>query len=115
MKTKMITLLCCMIFSIAVFARGESKTDSFKVFGNCNMCKANIESVLKKKDGVLSKNWNKDSKILTVTYDPAKISIQQIAQKVADKGYDNEFATAKTDSYNKLDKCCQYDRKKDSK
>ena len=115
MKTKITTLLCCMMFSIAVFAKGESKTETFKVYGNCGMCKETIESALKKKDGILSKNWDKEKLEITVTYDPAKISVQQIAQKVADKGYDNEFATAKTDSYNKLDKCCQYDRKKDSK
>ena len=39
------------------------------------MCKENIESFLKKKDGILKKDWNKDTKILTVTYDAAKINL----------------------------------------
>ena len=112
MKTKMTTLLCCMIFSIAVFAKGETKTDSFKVYGNCGMCKETIESALKKKDGILSKNWDKEKQEITVTYDPAKISVQKIGEKIASVGYDNQYATAKNESYNNLHKCCQYERPK---
>ena len=112
MKTKITTLLCCMVFSIAVFAKGESKTETFKVYGNCSMCKSNIEGVLTKKDGVLSKKWNVDKKEITVTYDPAKITIQKIGEKIASAGYDNQYAKATDESYNGLMKCCQYERPK---
>ena len=115
MKTKLVSLLCCFAFSIAgVFSQEKStaKTDSFKVFGNCKMCKATIEGALKKKDGVLSKQWDKNSKMLSVTYDPSKITLQQIGKKVADAGYDNEYAKASDEKYNKLEHCCQYDRPK---
>jgi copper chaperone CopZ len=117
MKRKITSLLCCFIFSMALFAQNKSttKTDTIKVYGNCGMCKANIEGALKKKDGIISKNWNKDTKMLVVTYDPSKITIKQIGEKIADAGYDNEYAIAKPDSYNKLDKCCQYERPKSDK
>ena len=112
MKTKITTLLCCMIFSIAVFANGESKTETFKVYGNCSMCKETIEGALKKKDGVLSKKWDVEKKEITVTYDPSKITVQKIGQLVAASGYDNQYATAPNDVYNNLHSCCQYDRPK---
>ena len=67
MKTTITTLLCSFIISIATFAQAETKTETFKVYGNCNMCKANIEGVLKKKDGIISKKWDVEKKELTVT------------------------------------------------
>ena len=111
-KTKIISMIGSLLFSIASFAQTGKKTETLKVSGNCDMCKSNIESALKKKDGVLSKSWNKDTKILSVTYDASKITIQKIGQKIADAGYDNQYATAKEETYNKLMKCCQYDRPK---
>jgi len=115
MKTKLLSLLCGLAFSITgVFSQEKSstKTDSFKVYGNCKMCKATIEGSLKKKDGILSKQWDKNSKILTVAYDPSKITLQQVGKKVADAGYDNEYAKAPDAAYSSLHECCQYERPK---
>lgn len=112
MKTKITTLLCCCIFSIAVFAKEQTKTETIMVYGNCNMCKEKIEGSLKKKDGIISKKWDTKTKMLSVTYDPSKITIKQIGEKIAAAGYDNEHATAKDDTYNNLHKCCQYERPK---
>ena len=113
MKTTITTLLCCFILSIVSFA--QNKTETFKVYGNCNICKGNIEGALKKKDGIISKKWDVDKKELTVTYDPNKITVKQIGQKVADAGYDNQYAIATDAKYNGLMKCCQYDRPKKDK
>jgi periplasmic mercuric ion binding protein len=114
-KLKWIFLsLGCALLTHLAFAQ-DSKTDTIKVYGNCGMCKTTIESSLKKKDGVLSKSWNKDTKILKVTYDPSKITVQKIGEKVAAVGYDNEYATAPDAAYNNLHHCCQYDRPKGKK
>lgn len=104
------TLLCIFIMGGAAYAMGDTKTDTFKVYGNCSMCKERIEGSLKKKDGVISKNWNKQTKILTVTYDPTKVTLQQIADKIAASGHDSELATASDKVYNNLHDCCKYDR-----
>jgi copper chaperone CopZ len=101
-----------MIMSIPIMAQSTTKTDTIKVYGNCDMCKATIEGSLKKKDGIISKSWNKDTKMLTVTYDSSKTTIKKIAQKVADVGYDNVYVTATDEAYNKLHTCCHYDRPK---
>ncbi len=92
-----------------------TKTESFKVYGNCEMCQDRIEGVLKKKDGVLKRIWNDDTKILTVVFDPSKITLTQIKQKIADEGYDTDEIQATEAAYNNLSKCCQYKRAKASK
>ena len=111
MKSTIVLAFCLMFSYVNLFAQ-DSKTDTIMVYGNCGMCKTTIEGSLKKKDGVLSKNWNKDSKMLTVSYNPRKISVQKIGEKVAAAGYDNEYATAPVEAYNNLHSCCQYDRPK---
>ena len=109
-----------IIFSFALASKqsiaqsATTKTESFKVYGNCEMCKDRIEGVLKRKEGVLKKNWNDESKILTVTFEPEKITLIQIKQKIADEGYDTDEIHAKDTAYNSLSKCCQYKRAKSS-
>ncbi|TAL56851.1 MAG: ATPase [Bacteroidetes bacterium] len=117
MKTTITSLLCCFIFCGSVFAQSKSatETDTIKVYGNCGMCKATIEGALKRKEGIISKNWNKVTKMLVVTYDPSKIKINQIGAKIAEVGYDNQYATAKEETYNKLHSCCHYERPKKDK
>lgn len=117
MKTTIrITVLMavCIFFCglVNAIAQEGTKTETIKVYGNCEMCKENIEGALKKKDGVIKKDWSPKSKMLTVTYDPSKISLTQIKQKMADAGYDTDEIQAKDETYNKLHKCCQYNRAK---
>ncbi len=107
----MVTGIFLFLMCNGSFAQ-ESKTDTIQVLGNCGMCKVTIEGSLKKKDGVISKNWNKDTKMLAVTYDPSKINIKKIGEKIAGAGYDNEYATAPDDAYNNLHSCCHYERPK---
>ncbi|MDW8220171.1 MAG: heavy-metal-associated domain-containing protein [Bacteroidota bacterium] len=104
---------CCALFialSLSSFA-GERK-ETIKVWGNCNMCKKTIEAALKGVDGVSSASWDKKTKILTVVFDDAKISLEQIEQKVAATGYDTQSLKASDGAYNSLKKCCKYERKK---
>ena len=88
----------------------KKKTETFKVHGNCGMCKSKIENTLKKKEGIVSGKYNIKKQTLTVTFDPSQLTVKQIGQVVADVGYDNEYATAPDEKYNKLHECCQYKR-----
>ena len=116
MKTiSFLLAICFSIFSVSFIAAktavfsGE-KTIEFKVSGNCGMCKNTIETSLKGVDGVKSATWNKDTKVMQVTYDPAKITEDQIHQKIADSGYDTEKKKGSDKAYNSLHSCCQYKR-----
>lgn len=91
----------------AVFA--QSKTDSIKVLGNCGMCKKRIETALKV-PGVTSADWNVKSKMLTVNYEPSKLTLNEVQQKIADAGHDTPKYKATDAVYSKLPGCCQYER-----
>ena len=88
----------------------NAKTETFKVYGNCNTCKKTIEKAIKQNKDAKG-NWNKDTKMLTLTYDTKKTTADEILKRIADAGYDNDKYIANDASYNNLDECCQYDRK----
>lgn len=88
----------------------STKTETIKVWGNCNLCKARIEKAAKA-NGVSKASWDKDSKLLTLVYDPSKISSDDIQKKIAAVGHDTEKFKGDDKAYEKLDACCQYDRK----
>jgi heavy-metal-associated domain-containing protein len=91
----------------------KPKTESFKVYGECSICKHRIENALKV-DGIKSATWDEDSKILTVQYIlTADITgLNKIEQIVAAAGHDNEKYKAPDEVYLKLPLCCHYERKK---
>lgn len=88
------------------------QTDTIKVYGNCGMCKNRIEGALKNVHGIQSASWNVETKMLVVSYDSSKVSLDEIHQKVADVGHDTEKIKAKDEVYNNLMGCCQYERPK---
>ena len=93
----------------AITANGITAS-TFKVWGNCEMCKETIEGSLKT-EGITKADWNVDTKILTVEFDTVKISLDQIQKSVASVGYDNEKYKGDDKAYSELADCCQYDRK----
>jgi periplasmic mercuric ion binding protein len=108
-------IVFALVLSGFLFACGSkapegSATSTFKVWGNCGMCKKTIEKSLKQ-DGIFSADWNKDSKIMEVVYDPKKLSLEQINASIASVGYDTETARGNDSAYATLHECCQYERK----
>ena len=87
----------------------NAKTETVKIYGNCDMCKTTIETAgnLKKTSKV---DWNKDSKIATLTYDATKTSQDEILKRIALAGYDSDKFLAPDAVYDKLHGCCQYER-----
>jgi periplasmic mercuric ion binding protein len=88
---------------------GQQKTESFKVWGKCDMCKARIENAVKS-EGAASASWDLKTKILTVTFDPSKTSIESFGKKLAAVGHDTEKFKADDKAYNSLPGCCKYER-----
>lgn len=83
---------------------------TFKVNGNCGMCKKSIEKAANELEGVKSANWDVKSKKFTAQYDASKVSEKEIQEKIASVGYDTEKVKATEDNYNTLMGCCQYER-----
>lgn len=116
---KTITKFLFMLFALAVTACGSGQSGSeaavnsnatFKIWGNCEMCKETIEGSLKVA-GIKTADWNKDTKLMTVAFDSTKITLDQIEKNVAAVGYDTEKYKGDDHAYAGLPECCQYERK----
>lgn len=87
----------------------NAKTERVKIYGNCEMCEKTIET-----EGNIKKvayvEWNKDSKMATITYDSTKTNQDEILKRIALAGYDSDKFLAPDDVYSKLAGCCQYER-----
>ena len=88
----------------------HNETEIFKVYGNCGMCKKRIESSLKDVKGVTKATWDVKSKMMTVTFDPHKITLEKIKETIALVGHDTDDVKADNKVYNGLPGCCQYIR-----
>lgn len=113
MKVAKSTFIAILLFA-SMSAFSQTKTDSFKVYGNCGMCKNRIEKA-SKLEGVISADWNVDTKIMTVSYDSNKVTGDDIQKKIAAVGHDTDKYNAKEEVYKKLPGCCLYERKKENK
>lgn len=113
---KSLRFILIAVFAIAtspLFAQqsAPSNADTIKVYGECSMCKSRIQKALKLED-ISAAEWDTDTKLLTVTYDPGKISNKEIQKKVTAVGHDTEKYKADDKVYDKLPGCCKYERKK---
>jgi periplasmic mercuric ion binding protein len=107
------TAILAVTTSVFTFAQTSqstsSKTETIKVSGKCEMCKSSIEKAAKI-DGVSKAEWNKDSKLLTLAYNPSKVTSDAVQKSIAMVGYDTEKFKATDAAYKSLPSCCQYDR-----
>lgn len=112
--TKSMTTIIAILFYTGIVAQIKNpKTETVKINGNCGMCKSTIEKAGNKKK-VSKIDWNKDSKIATLTFDSKTTNQDVILKRIALAGYDNEIFLAPDDAYAKLPECCKYERKKTS-
>lgn len=89
----------------------NAKTEIVKIYGNCEMCEKTIETAGNVKK-VANVEWNKDSKMATITYDSIKTNQDEILKRIALAGYDSDKFLTPDDVYSKLAGCCQYERVK---
>ncbi len=107
---KIIFSLLIVTTAYACNSMANGKTESFKVWGNCGMCKKTIEKALSEKG--ITGDWNKKTKIIKVTYDSLKFKSQQVHEIICASGYDTEKCNGDDKAYDKLHECCKYERKK---
>jgi hypothetical protein len=110
-----IVLICAYGISTSaqttVKTSGPLKTETFKVWGKCDMCKTRIEKTVKA-EGATSANWDTKTNMLTVSFDAAKTSVDVLGKKLASVGHDTEKYKASDDVYARLPGCCHYERTK---
>lgn len=106
MKT-IIVLILSLVFSIEIQAQSTITTSTISVKGNCGECKERIENAADIK-GVKNDVWNEDTKILTVTYDSKKVTLEQIEKAIAKAGHETAGQKSDEKAYNALPSCCKY-------
>lgn len=94
----------------AAAAEKGTKTETFKVYGNCTMCEARIGKAVKSLSGVSAADWSTESKMITVKFNPKKVTLDDIHKKIAAVGHDTDKVKSTTGVYDKLPGCCHYDR-----
>ncbi len=107
MKNLLIVLVMAIIAVPSFSQTGRDTTVTFKVFGACGQCKDRIENAVKIK-GVGSGAWDVDTKMLTVSYNPSKVSLEKIQDRIVAAGHDIETKKADINVYNALPGCCHY-------
>ena len=103
----LIILIIVSIFSIKIQAQSTITTSTISVKGNCGECKERIENAADIK-GVKNDIWNEETKILAVTYDTKKVTLEQIEKAIAKAGHETVSQKADDRAYNKLPSCCKY-------
>lgn len=108
-KTVFLSMLIILSASFSALAQ-EVKTEKFKVYGNCGMCESRIEKAALDINGLTKADWDKDTKMLEVSFDESKVKVVDIHKAIAKVGHDTEKEKASIEVYNALAGCCKYKR-----
>ena len=105
----MVAISILLSYTISNAQIKNAITEEVKIYGNCGMCEKTIEETGNNKK-IAQVDWNKDTKMATLTYDAKKINKEEILKRIALAGYDSDAFLAPADVYENLPGCCQYDR-----
>lgn len=87
--------------------KDNDTTISFKVYGACEMCKERIETTTKGK-AVKEAVWDENTQLLSLRYNPGKLSLEKIKERIVASGHDLEEKKADLSVYESLPLCCRY-------
>lgn len=108
-------LLLLLSFSCTHRPNIEGKSESthqelIKVYGNCGMCERRIEKAARSVEGVYTAAWNKETKLLELTFNHEVFNERRLHEAVTLVGHDTEKLKARNQDYESLPKCCLYSR-----
>lgn len=109
---KFIMIATIVLSTTACNAQAKNqKTETVKIYGNCGMCESTIEKAGNMKN-LSNVDWDKETKMATISYDSLKTNKEEILKQIALAGYDSDTYLAPNDTYSNLPGCCQYERAK---
>ncbi|MFP2995067.1 heavy-metal-associated domain-containing protein [Spongiivirga sp. MCCC 1A20706] len=89
---------------------GNNVTENVFIAGNCEMCAARINKAALSVAGVLSSDWDRDTKLLEISFNSKQTNLNKIEKAIAKAGHDTKNHKAKSNTYNELPGCCKYER-----
>src|SRR6478735_9054668 len=105
-------MMTIVLLSSVVLSNAQIKnatTESVKIYGNCGMCETKIEKAGSLKN-ISNVDWNADTKMAVLNYDPKITNQDEILKRIALAGYDSGKFLAPDAVYSNLPGCCQYNR-----
>ena len=111
-RTLILSLIALVLVLGSGIAEDKKATTSevkIKTSAVCEMCKSRIEKGLSKVAGIAKSDLEVKTKMVTVNYDPAKITPDDIRAAITKLGYDADDKQASKTAYDKLPKCCKKD------
>ena len=115
MKTRIVILSGIMLFafmlasSMAFSQDKKTETIKIKTSAVCDMCKDRIEKGMALEKGVKTVALDVNTKIATITYNPAKTTPDDLRKAIAKLGYNADNVARDKDVYAKLPSCCKKD------
>ena len=104
-----LTIIVLILFPLCNAQTKNQKTETVKIYGNCEICEITIEKAGNLKNQSIV-DWNKETKFAIISYDSLKTSKEEILKRIALAGYDSDTFLAPNDTYSNLPSCCQYER-----
>ncbi len=104
-----VAIIVLLSFTVSEAQIKNETTETVRIYGKCTICKTAIEKAgnIKKEANV---NWDKDTKMATLTYNSANTNQEEILKRIALAGYDSDEFLAPDDAYASLPGCCKYER-----
>jgi len=80
---RIFSLLLCALMSVSLWAKAERQTVIFDVDIHCQNCINKIEKNIAFEPGVKDLECDLEQKTVTITFDPAKTSVDQLLEAFA--------------------------------
>jgi len=99
-----------LVLPAFLFAQTEKKKTEvvyIQTSAICDECKETIEHAVNKLDGVKKVSLNLEDKKIEVTYQPSKVTADDIRVAISRSGYDADEIKADPTAYAKLPMCCK--------
>lgn len=104
---KNILFVLLMAFTLTGSAQNQKNSTTFTVYGNCEMCKERIEKAVYNLKGVKYVSWDIETQVITVKYNPEKVTLSQIHEAINNIGYKTDQSAADKAGYDQLPACCK--------
>ncbi len=112
-KSMLTTIVLALFISTVLSAQDNTNNKTavvkIKTSAVCSSCKIRIEKNLAYEKGVTDVVLDIATKIVTVTYKPAKTNPDKLRHAISKIGYDADNVLADPVAYGKLPKCCKKD------
>lgn len=103
------TILALLLIGYSPLQAQDAKTATveIKTSAECDMCKTRIEKAMNLTKGVSEATLDVKTRVLKVTYNPAKITPEKLRDIVSRTGYDADEVKARPAAYKRLPECCR--------